>query len=181
MSFQLLVKEGFVYKIEYWNKRKIQLSVKGGELKVLAPRGTKNEVIENLVEKHKRWIKNHLEYAKKKDLIEGELSDGEILKLRRRAREYISKRAEYYSNIMKLKYGRITITSAKTRFGSCSSKGNLSFSYRLMLYPDDLVDYVIVHELAHLLEMNHSERFYKIIESVLPDYKERIRRLKLKA
>ena len=81
---------------------------------------------------------------------------------------------------MNLKYGRITITSAKTRFGSCSSKGNISFSYRLMLYPRELVDYVIVHELAHLSEMNHSDRFYKIIESVLPDYRERVKRLKLK-
>ena len=81
---------------------------------------------------------------------------------------------------MNLKYGRITITSAKTRFGSCSSKGNISFSYRLMLYPRELVDYVIVHELAHLSEMNHSDRFYRIIESVLPDYRERVKRLKLK-
>ena len=79
---------------------------------------------------------------------------------------------------MGLKYGRIAITSAKTRFGSCSSKGNLSFSYLLMLYPDSAIDYVVVHELAHLKEMNHSPRFYKIIEEVLPDYKERKKLLK---
>ena len=169
-----------MYKIEYWRKKKIQLSVKGGEFRVYAPYGTNDDVIEAVVQKHKRWIKNHLEYARKKDEIENALTDDEILKLKREARRYIIPRVEYYSNLLNIKYGRITITSAKTRFGSCSSRGNLSFSYRIMLYDKDLVDYVIVHELAHLLEMNHSERFYKIIESVLPDYRERIMRLKLK-
>ena len=74
---------------------------------------------------------------------------------------------------MNLQYGRITITSAKTRFGSCSSEGNIAFSYRLMLYPEAAIDYVVVHELAHRREMNHSAAFYKIIASVLPDYKYR--------
>ena len=169
-----------MYTLEYWNKKKIQLSIKDGELKVLAPRGTKQEIIDSVISKHKRWINNHLEYARKKDEIEGGLTAAQISDLKRCAREYIVPRVEYYSNIMGLKYGRITITSAKTRFGSCSSKGNLSFSYRLMLYPTELVDYVIVHELAHTSEMNHSDRFYKIIERVLPDYRERIKRLKLK-
>ena len=79
---------------------------------------------------------------------------------------------------MGLKYSRITITSAETRFGSCSSKGNISYSYRLMLYPEAAREYVVVHELAHLLEMNHSKKFYAIVERYLPDYKERRRMLK---
>ena len=79
---------------------------------------------------------------------------------------------------MNLSYGRITITSAKTRFGSCSSQGNISFSYRLMLYPIEAREYVVVHELAHLLEMNHSKRFYAIVERYMPDYKERRKKLK---
>ena len=79
---------------------------------------------------------------------------------------------------MGLKYSRITITGAKTRFGSCSSKGNISFSYRLMLYPEAAREYVVIHELAHLLEMNHSKRFYAIIEKYIPDYKERKKLLK---
>ena len=83
-----------------------------------------------------------------------------------------------YAKIMGLKYSRITITGAKTRFGSCSSKGNISYSYRLMFYPESAIDYVVVHELAHLIEMNHSQRFYAVIEKVLPDYKERIALLK---
>ena len=79
---------------------------------------------------------------------------------------------------MGLKYGRITITSAQKRFGSCNSNGNICFSYRLMLYPESAREYVIVHELAHLKEMNHSKAFYAIIASVLPDYKHRRKLLK---
>ena len=85
----------------------------------------------------------------------------------------LSAKAEYYSALMGVDFGRISIMSAKTRFGSCSSKGNIAFSYRLMLYPEAAVDYVVVHELAHRKEMNHSKAFYKIVEDILPDYKER--------
>ena len=74
---------------------------------------------------------------------------------------------------MGAKYQRLTITGAKTRFGSCSSKGNISFSFRLMLYPEPAREYVVVHELAHLFEMNHSKQFYQIVEKYIPDYKER--------
>ena len=79
---------------------------------------------------------------------------------------------------MGAEYGRITITSAKTRFGSCTSQKNISYSYRLMLYPKEAREYVVVHELAHTFEMNHSRGFYAIIEKVLPDYKERKKLLK---
>ena len=79
---------------------------------------------------------------------------------------------------MGLNYGRITITSAKKRFGSCSSVGNISYSYRLMLYPEAAREYVVVHELAHLVEMNHSKKFYEVIAKILPDYKYRKKLLK---
>jgi hypothetical protein len=94
------------------------------------------------------------------------------------AKAYFECKTKEYAHLMNLKYGRITITSAKTRFGSCSSKGNISYSYRLMLYPERAREYVVVHELAHLSEMNHSKRFYSIIEKILPDYKERKKALK---
>ena len=107
------------------------------------------------------------------------LNEENIAELRKLAKKILKVKVAYYAEIMGLKYGRITITGAKTRFGSCSSKGNIAFSYRLMLYPEEAIDYVVVHELAHLLEMNHSPAFYKIVESVMPDYKERRKLLKL--
>ena len=71
-----------------------------------------------------------------------------------------------------MSYGRISIREQKTRWGSCSSKGNLSFNWRRSLAPEEVLDYVVVHELAHRREMNHSRAFYAIVGSVLPDYKQ---------
>ena len=107
-----------------------------------------------------------------------QMTPEQIKELRETARAYLVAKTKIYADTMGLKYGRITITSAKTRFGSCSSKGNLAFSYRLMLYPEAAVDYVVVHELAHLVEMNHSPAFYKVVADVMPDYKERAKLLK---
>lgn len=166
------------YTLIYADRRSVSASVKDGRLVVRAPRKMPIELIEAFLSKHERWIENALkraaESASKFDL----LTDSEIGKMKSEAKRYLKEKTEYYSNIMGLKYSRITITSAKTRFGSCSSKGNISYSYRLMLYPEQAREYVVVHELAHLREMNHSPAFYKIIEGVMPDYKERKRMLK---
>ncbi len=91
----------------------------------------------------------------------------------RKARQIFNRKAACYSRIMGVTYNRITVKEQKTRWGSCSSKHNLNFNWRLLLAPDEIQDYVIVHELAHLKEMNHSKNFYAVIESVLPDYKSR--------
>jgi predicted metal-dependent hydrolase len=107
-----------------------------------------------------------------------ELSKEEIERLRTFAREALSAKTKYYADIMGIKYGRVRITTAKTRFGSCSARGDISYSLRLMLYPEEAIDYVVVHELAHIKEMNHSKNFYAIIEKVMPDYKLRKRMLK---
>ena len=124
------------------------------------------------------WVNKNLEKWRIRNEKYDRLTDDDIKKLRLKAKSIIPLKVRKYAEIMGIKYGRITISGAKTRFGSCSSKGSLSFSYRLMLYPDEAVDYVVVHELAHIIEMNHSGAFYKIVESVLPDYKERQKLLK---
>ena len=79
---------------------------------------------------------------------------------------------------MGVTYGRITIRAAKTRWGSCSGAGNLNFHWKLILMPDEVLDYVVVHELAHRKQMNHSPAFWAEVEKVLPDYRERRRWLK---
>ena len=166
------------YQIVYSGRKTISLCVKNEKLVVRAPYGVSKEKIDKLVRSHSEWVKKHInrqtENRAKYDMI----SDNDIAELRKRAKAVIPIKVANYARIMGLKYGRITITGAKTRFGSCSSKGNIAFSYRLMMYPDEAVDYVVVHELAHLKEMNHSSRFYAIIASVLPDYKERRKLLK---
>lgn len=88
------------------------------------------------------------------------------------AREYFPKRVSYFSHVLGVSYGKITIRDQKTRWGSCSSKGNLSFNWRLILAPPNVLDYVVVHELCHRKEMNHSQRFWALVESVMPEYRE---------
>ena len=88
------------------------------------------------------------------------------------ARNYFPKRVAYYETILGVTHGTITIRDQKTRWGSCSSKGNLNFNWRLMLAPPRILDYVVVHELCHRIEMNHSKAFWDAVETVLPDYRE---------
>lgn len=93
------------------------------------------------------------------------------------AKNLIPERVAYFAKQMGVTCGIITIREQKTRWGSCSSKGNLNFNWKLVLFEPELLDYVVVHELAHRIEMNHSANFWTIVESVLPDYKERRKRL----
>ncbi|QTA38883.1 M48 family metallopeptidase [Thermosipho ferrireducens] len=87
------------------------------------------------------------------------------------AKKLIPERVEYYSQKHNFKYNKINITNAKKRWGSCSSKGNLNFSWYLIMAPIAVIDYVIIHELVHLIEKNHSKNFWKKVEQLMPDYK----------
>ena len=166
------------YNLLYSERKTLSMSMKDGKLVVRAPIGISVELVEKFVLKHTKWAERAIERYEKKEKVFDSLSDSEVKKYKAEAKEYFSLEVGRFANIMGINYGRITITSAKTRFGSCSSKKNLSFSYRLMLYPKEAREYVVVHELAHTLEMNHSSRFYKIIEGVMPDYKKRRQLLK---
>ena len=167
------------YNVVYSSRKTVAICIKDGGVLVRAPFGTSEKRIQEILLKHTGWIDKHLARRKAKDEREQGLTESEIRKIRNLARSVLKKKTEYYAEIMGLKYGRVTITGAKTRFGSCSSKGNISYSYRLMLYPEAAIDYVVVHELAHLVEMNHSHAFYAVVEAVLPDYKERKKLLKM--
>ena len=161
------------YEVIYKKRKTVTISVKNATVTVKAPIGFPIEKIEALVKKHERWISSRLQ--KDKQIIEKEalITPDLEKRLRTEARAYFKKKMDEFADLMGAKYQRLTITGAKTRFGSCSSKGNISFSFRLMLYPEPAREYVVVHELAHLFEMNHSKQFYQIVEKYIPDYKER--------
>ena len=166
------------YKIIYSDRKTVNISVKDGNVIIKAPRRIKREELLKIVEKHREWINKAIFREREKREKYESLAEGEIKALKKSAREYLTEKCECFSKLMGLEYNRITITSAKTRFGACTSAKNISFSYRLMLYPEPAREYVVVHELAHLIEMNHSKKFYAIIEKYLPDYKERKKLLK---
>lgn len=90
---------------------------------------------------------------------------------RKQTKEIINNRAKLYAEMAGLKYARISITGAKSRWGSCSFKGNLNFSWKLIMAPQRVVDYVVIHELVHLSERNHSRRFWDKVSVFMPDYK----------
>ncbi len=102
----------------------------------------------------------------------------EAAKDKKKARLLIEQRVAHYAGIMGIAYGRISMRNQRTRWGSCSSDGNLNFNCRLLYMPLELLDYVVVHELAHRRHMNHSAAFWSEVEKYLPDYKERKARLK---
>lgn len=166
------------YTTVFSDRRTVSLSIKNGILTVRAPYGTDKKSIEKLLQKHEKWIKKHLDKSIQNEDRFASLAEAEVQKLKSESKKYFEIETNNFAKIMGLKYGRIMITSAKTRFGSCSSAKNICFSYRLMLYPERAREYVIVHELCHLVHMNHSKKFYDLIESYLPDYKERKRLLK---
>lgn len=155
------------------NRKTVSLSVNDDlEAVVKAPLLTPNSIIYDFVQKHQSWLERAIE-NKKHALEKTNLTDEQINNLMVLAKEVIPKRVEYYSNLMGLKPTGVKITKAKKRFGSCNQNNSLCFSVFLMQYPDYAIDYVIVHELAHIKHHNHSKDFYNLIEQYLPDFRER--------
>ena len=158
------------YRVERSRRSTVTLSVMpDGEVLVRAPMHTSAQELERIVEKHAAWIGQRQAFCR----AHPEPTEEERAELVRRARELIPARVAYYAPRMGVTPAGITITGARTRFGSCSGKNRLSFSWRLMMFPPEAIDYVVVHELAHIRHHDHSPAFYRFIESVMPDHRER--------
>ena len=148
------------------------------EVVVRAPLFVTEAQIKRFVESREDWLEKAIERVKARRESYMPLSEQQISALKKAAKEYIPNKVLEYSEIMGLKPSGIKITSARTRFGSCSGKNSLCFSYLLMQKPIEAVDYVIVHELAHIKHKNHGKQFYALVEKYMPDYRERNRLLK---
>lgn len=148
---------------------------------VRAPLRCSRREIDRFVDSRRDWIADKLALQRRRADARAALEptpEQEVI-LRRRAAELIPQRVAYYAPLMGVTPTGIKITSARTRFGSCSGKNSLCFSWRLMLYPPAAVDYVVVHELAHIRHHNHSREFWNFVESVMPDYPARQSLLRL--
>ncbi|MCR5484230.1 MAG: M48 family metallopeptidase [Clostridiales bacterium] len=139
------------------------------------PKNYPESRIPELLRQYDAWIKKHIEIMRLKNeaRTEYELTDDDIKRLTELARRVIPEKVKHYSKIMGLTPTGVKITSAHSRFGSCSGKNSLCFSYILMRYPDEAIDYVVVHELAHIKHHNHSRSFYSLVGKYMPDYRER--------
>lgn len=154
------------------SRKTVSIQVKSDEVTVRAPMRMKEKEIEIFVESKRAWIEKHLKSLSEKQLNKAEpYSEEEIKGFAKKAKEIIPKKVEFYSKIIGVTYNRISIRCQRTRWGSCSSKGNLNFNCLLVLLPDEIIDSVVIHELCHRKQMNHSAKFYAEIEKVLPDYK----------
>jgi predicted metal-dependent hydrolase len=134
------------------------------------------------IEKQQDWILKKVNQVKKRADARTKikvpsmdaLSDAEIQKIK----DKIADRVKYYCAVMQVTVGRIAIRNQKTRWGSCSSAGNVNFNYQLYYLPDELLDYVVVHELAHRRHMDHSKEFWSEVARYCPDYRARRKQLK---
>lgn len=134
----------------------------------------KDKDIERFIFLKKQWIENHLELyeerqKKLKDLKP--FTDEELKEITKKAKELIPERVKFYADKTGITYNRITIRHQKTRWGSCSSQGNLNFNCLLVLFPPEVLDSVVVHELCHRKYMNHSADFYNEVERIFPEYR----------
>lgn len=162
------------------SKRKtLSLEVKeNGEVVLRAPFWCSSKIIDDFVNEKNDWLKSALERQKKISENKVQLDDKRIAELKKSAKLLLPERVRYYSRIMGVEPTGVKITSAQKRFESCNTKNSICFSYLLMLYPQEAIDYVVVHELAHIRFHNHGKDFYSFIESVLPDYRNREKLLK---
>ena len=160
--------------VEVLYSRRITLGLEikaDGRVCARMPRGIPSQAVMDFIKERQDWIVQRPlpDYVAHPELEAA---------YRKRARTQLEARAAYYAGLMGVTYNRIAIRAARTRWGSCSAQGNLNFHWKLILMPPEVLDYVVVHELAHRKEMNHSARFWAEVERILPDYKRRRKWLK---
>ena len=161
------------YKLIRSNRKSIAIEVRPEGILVRAPFQATTFQIESFLSSKADWIAKtqaKIAAAPTPQPVENPLFMEEIRELANRALQYIPKRVRHYAPLVGVSFGRITIRNQRSRWGSCSAKGNLNFNCLLMLTPPEVIDSVIVHELCHRKEMNHSKAFYAEVLRVFPDY-----------
>ncbi|MCR4838104.1 MAG: M48 family metallopeptidase [Eubacterium sp.] len=166
--------ESLKYKLIRSKRRTIGLEIRPEGVIVRAPMQATQADIDGFIREHLDWIEKHLKKAEelkaKTDALP-KLTMDEIRELADKAMKVIPERVRHYAPLVGVTYGRITIRNQRSKWGSCTGKGNLNFNCLLMLAPPEVLDGVVVHELCHRKHMNHSKAFYAEVQRVYPDYK----------
>jgi predicted metal-dependent hydrolase len=181
MSEIKLKQLNIVYQLK--RKRNIKnLSLKvypSGQVIVSAPYFYPKFLISNFLEKKSDWLKKKLSFWKNSQMLPiSEKTRADYLKDKERARQLIINRLEFFNQYYNFKYEKIRIKNQKISWGSCSKKSNLNFNFRILYLPEKMRDYIIVHELCHLKELNHSNNFWQLVAFTIPDYKDIRKQLK---
>jgi len=164
-------------KVEYTLRKskrahKMRLAVYcDGSFVVTAPWRLSENIIERFIIEKSNWVVSRIEHFKntpKPVFLKGTKKD--YAQYKEQALVLVKKRIDYFNKIYNFKFNKVNIKNQKTRWGSCSKKGNLNFNYRIVLIGDRLADYIIVHELCHLKEFNHKQKFWNLVEKTIPDY-----------
>lgn len=165
-----MTEKSLAYKILRSARKTISIQITpGGEILVRCPNRMRAEDICAFVESKRGWIEKHLTQIQGRP-EQPPFTREALHELAQQALMVIPERVRHYAQVVGVTYGRITIRSQHSRWGSCSSRGNLNFNCLLMLAPPEVLDYVVVHELCHRKEMNHSAIFWEEVERVMPDY-----------
>ena len=170
------------YRIQFSHRRSISISISQDcTVLIKAPYGTPEKTVTDFLSEKKSWILKHIEQRQKQNQIcqsLGKFTSEEIREIKRKAKEIIPKRVEYFAKISGITYGKISYRFQKSRWDSCTIQGNLNFNCLLVLMPPEVLDSVVIHELCHRRHMNHSKEFYAEIQKYFPDYKKWNRWLK---
>lgn len=159
-------------------RRSIAIQIKSdGRVIVRANYRTSLNAIEKFLTAKSAWIKKHLAKIAEKPVLP-KFTDKEIKGFISSAKAFLPSKVAYFANLIGVSYGKVTIRRARTLWGSCTAKGNLNFNCLLAIVPDSVADYVIIHELCHRKQMNHSQKFWAIVSQYCPEYKTRRKWLK---
>ncbi len=166
------------------NRKSIELNIcRDGHIRVRVPFSVTDAEIAQVLKEKSSWIEKHRKQMLERqqsvrEMWGNRLSAQDIQALADQAVKIIPEKVRYFAGKIGVDYGRITIRNQKTRWGSCSGKGNMNFNCLLMLTPDEVQDYVVIHELCHRKEMNHSPKFWAEVAKFMPDYKQKRKWLK---
>ena len=155
------------------SRKTVSIELKVDEILIRAPKRMCDAEIQTVIAKKRSWIEKHYSVMQERQNKFKQLAPytkEELNELTEKARTIIPQKVKTYAERIGTDYGHITIRHQRTRWGSCSSKGNLNFNCLLMLFPDEVIDSVVVHELCHRKHMNHSAAFYREVETVFPQY-----------
>lgn len=172
-------------KIEYTLKvskraKRLRLAVYcGGEFVVTAPKKIDMNIIERFIIQKSKWILDKIDYLSKFSKPQKKKSTrGDFKKYKEEALKLVEEKIIKFNKYYNFEFNKITIGNQKTRWGSCSKKGNLNFNYKIALLPEHLAEYIVVHELCHLEQFNHSQKFWNLVAETVPNYLENRKELK---